>query len=77
MSRRNSMSRVKSRVRRDSGTKLDYYYSVINKTILLHQVIQLHFRLGQNRSFLSLKSISYAHLISSIKNNILRHFRQR
>lgn len=38
MSRRNSLSRAKVRVRRDSGTKLDYYNKIVNKTILAHQV---------------------------------------
>ncbi|CAF0780748.1 unnamed protein product [Brachionus calyciflorus] len=37
MSRRNSLSRAKVRVRRDSGTKLDYYNKIVNKTILAHQ----------------------------------------
>lgn len=26
------------RVRRDSGTKLDYYNKIVNKSILIHQV---------------------------------------
>jgi hypothetical protein len=38
MIRRNSLSRVKVRLRRDSGTKLEYYYKLVNKTILQHQV---------------------------------------
>ena len=37
MSRRNSLSRAKVRIRRDSGTKLDHYYRVVDKTILQHQ----------------------------------------
>ena len=39
--RRNSQSRTKYRTRRDSGTKLDYYSNVVQKTILEYQVIQL------------------------------------
>ena len=31
------MSRAKVRIRRDSGTKLDHYYRVVDKTILQHQ----------------------------------------
>ena len=37
-SRRNSLSRARVRVRRDSGTKLDYYQKIITKNILCHQV---------------------------------------
>ena len=37
MSRRNSLTRAKVRIRRDSGTKLDYYYKVVHKTILNNQ----------------------------------------
>jgi hypothetical protein len=39
MSRRNSLTRAKVRIRRDSGSKLDYYHKIINKTILNNQVI--------------------------------------
>lgn len=35
--RRNSLSRAKVRIRRDSGSKLDYYYKVVQKTILTNQ----------------------------------------
>lgn len=38
MSRRNSIARTKARIRRDSGTQLDYYYKIVNKTILTNQV---------------------------------------
>ena len=37
MSRRNSLTRAKVRIRRDSGSKLDYYLKVVNKTITSHQ----------------------------------------
>lgn len=37
MSRRNSITRTKARTRRDSGTQLDYYYKIVNKTILSNQ----------------------------------------
>ena len=37
-SRRNSSSRAKYRTRRDSGTKLDYYHKIVQKTILQYQV---------------------------------------
>jgi hypothetical protein len=36
--RRNSQSKTKYRTRRDSGTKLDYYHDVVQKTILEYQV---------------------------------------
>ncbi len=36
--RRNSLSRLKVRTRRDSGTKLDLYYKTVQKTILQYQV---------------------------------------
>ena len=38
MSRRESVTKAKLRTRRDSGTKLDHYYKIVNKTILSHQV---------------------------------------
>ena len=38
MSRRESVAKAKLRTRRDSGTKLDLYYKIVNKTILSHQV---------------------------------------
>ena len=37
MSRRNSIPRGKVRIRRDSGTKLDYYNKIVSKSILIHQ----------------------------------------
>jgi hypothetical protein len=36
--RRNSQSKTKYRTRRDSGTKLDYYHNIVQKTILEYQV---------------------------------------
>ena len=39
ISRRNSMSRAKVRIRRDSGSKLDYYLKIVEHTILINQVI--------------------------------------
>ena len=38
MLRRDSVTRAKLRTRRDSGTKLDLYHKIVNKTILSHQV---------------------------------------
>lgn len=37
MSRRNSLTRAKVRIRRDSGSKLEYYHKVVQKTILNNQ----------------------------------------
>jgi hypothetical protein len=49
MSRRESVTKAKLRTRRDSGTKLDHYYKIVNKTILSHQVsIRKSFLFVQN-----------------------------
>ena len=62
MSRRESVTKAKLRTRRDSGTKLDHYYKIVNKTILSHQVsirksfcsFKIQFRTVKNASLIFL-----------------------